>query len=423
MRANAVVKTRRADLEGPSHLQQQSAHAGTSHLPTTILHIDTERGWRGGERQVLWLVKCLIKTGNNCIIAARPGSPLALRATELGLRVIPCSPFSELDPFAAAKLRKFIKREGVQIVHAHTAHAAAIAMMCAGKAQTVITRRVDFRVGRGWFSQRKYRHAAAVIAISDAVSKVLIESGVDADKIEIIPSGIDLRRPVPRADRRVLQLLGIPETAPLVVMVAMLVPHKDPLTFIRAMKDVCAEVPDAHALIVGEGPMRGDVEQLISELGLDAQVHLAGFRSDAESILAAADVAALSSREEGLGSVLIDALWMEKPIAATRAGGIPEIVQHGSSGLLAPVGNDSALGAAISRLLTDGALRTRIAAAGRARAEMFSVDETAARTARVYDRVLEEARQRATSENARRAGPGARRLPSWRERGFAERKA
>lgn len=401
---SAVVKTRRSDIAQPLHLQQPSPHAGTQKSPTTILHIDTERGWRGGERQVLWLVECLIKTGNNCIIAARPGSPLALRAKELGLRVLPVSPLSEFDPFAAAKLRQFIRREGVEIVHAHTAHAAALAMMCAGKAQTVITRRVDFRVGRGWFSQRKYRRAAAVIAISDAVSKVLVDSGVDSEKIEIIPSGIDLHRQVHRADRRMLQLLGVPENAPLVVMIAALVNHKDPLTFIRAMKDVCAAVPEAHALIVGEGSLRHEAEKEISELGLEEKVHLAGFRTDADSILAAADVVALSSREEGLGTVLIDALWMGKPIAATRAGGIPEIVQDGSCGLLASVGNSNQLGAAIARLLTDTVLRTRIAAASRARAPMFSVERTAARTALVYDRVLAAARKRATSRNARRAG-------------------
>ena len=390
------------------HLQGPSPEAGAQRSPTTILHIDTERGWRGGERQVLWLVECLIKSGNNCIIAARPGSPLAIRAAELGLRVFPCSPFSEFDPFTAAKLRKFIRRERVEIVHAHTAHAAAIAMMCAGKAQTVITRRVDFRVGRGWFSQLKYRRAAAVIAISDAVSNVLIASGVDSEKIEIIPSGIDLRRSVQRADKRVLQLLGIPENAPLVVMIAALVNHKDPLTFIRAMKGVCAEVPTAHALIVGEGPLRGDVEKEISELGLEGRVHLAGFRTDADSILAAADVLALSSQEEGLGTVLLDALWMGKPIAATRAGGIPEVVQHGTSGLLATIGNGAELGIAITRLLTDGPLRSRISAAGRARAAMFSVERTAARTALVYDRVIAEARQRLTSRNARRAGSADR---------------
>jgi glycosyltransferase involved in cell wall biosynthesis len=376
-------------------LQQQLQRAGSRRSPTTILHIDTERGWRGGERQVLWLAESLIRSGNKCIIAARPDGPLATRAAERGLHVFPCSPLAEFDPITALRLRRLIKREGIQIVHAHTAHAAALAVTCAGDAETVITRRVDFRIGRGWFSQLKYRRAAAVIAISDAVSRVLVAGGVDESKIEIIPSGIDLHRTVQPADRQTLQSLGIPENAPLVVMIAALVNHKDPLTFVSAMKDVVAAVPRAHAMIVGEGPLRPAVEQSISELGLTGRIHLAGFREDADSILAAADAVALSSREEGLGTVLIDALWMGKPIAATRAGGIPEIIQHGSSGLLASVENAAELGDAISRLLTDEVLRSRLALGGRARAAMFSVERTAARTSMVYDRVIAAARQRA----------------------------
>jgi glycosyltransferase involved in cell wall biosynthesis len=390
---SAVLRTpqRIPDDEADAH------YAAGERSPVTVLHIDTERGWRGGERQVLWLAESLVRSGNRCIIAARPDGPLGIRAARLGLQVFPCSPISELDPVAVIRLRRLVRREGVQIVHAHTAHAAALAVACAGNAQTVITRRVDFPIKRGWFSQLKYKRAAAVIAISDAVCRVLVASGVDAGKIEIIPSGIDLHRRVDRADRRSLQSLGVPESAPLVVMIAALVNHKDPLTFVSAMKDVVGAVPAAHAIIVGEGPLRPALEQRISELGLAQKVHMVGFREDADSILAAADAVALSSREEGLGTVLIDALWMGKPVAATCAGGIPEIIQNGSSGLLVPIENGTELGRAISRLLTDEVLRSRLALGGRARATTFSVERTAAETSRVYDRVLATARMREKS--------------------------
>jgi glycosyltransferase involved in cell wall biosynthesis len=310
-------------------------------------------------------------------------------------------------------LARFIHREGIQIVHAHTAHAASIALLCAREAQTVITRRVDFRVGRDWISQLKYRRAAAVIAISEAVADALVASGIDSEQIEIIPSGIDLTRSVPRADSRTLRLLGIPDGAPLVVMVAALVRHKDPLTFVRAMQGVMDAVPNAHALVIGDGPLRPAVERAIAESGLGGNVHLAGYRNDADALLSAADVFALSSREEGMGTVLLDALWMGKAIAATRAGGIPEVVEDGTSGLLSPPEDGLALGSAISRLLMDSALRNRFAVAGRARASGFSVERTASRTAQIYERVTVAARQRResratarflTSEIARPAG-------------------
>jgi glycosyltransferase involved in cell wall biosynthesis len=180
-------------------------------------------------------------------------------------------------------------------------------------------------------------------------------------------------------------------------MIAALVHHKDPFTFVSAMNDVVVAVPAAHAIIVGEGPLRPALEQRISELGLGQKVHMAGFREDADSILAAADAVALSSREEGLGTVLIDALWMGKPVAATRAGGIPEVIQNGSSGLLVPVENATELGRAISRLLTDEVLRSRLSLGGRARATKFSVERTAAETLRVYDRVMAAAQLREKS--------------------------
>jgi glycosyltransferase involved in cell wall biosynthesis len=391
----------------PSALARTQEHADQSSLsrwrgpvvrhrpaPISVLHIDTERGWRGGERQVLWLAESLTRSGNQCVIAARPNEPLAMRAIELGLRVLPCSPRWEFDPVAASMLSRFIRREGIQVVHAHTAHAASIALLCAGDAQTVITRRVDFRVGRDWVSKLKYRRASAVIAISDAVAGALVASGIDSRQIEIIPSGIDLTRCVPRADNRTLRLLGIPENAPLVVMVAALVRHKDPLTFVRAMKSVVSAIPNAHALMIGDGPLRPEVEREIAQSGLGENIHLAGYRTDADTLLTAADVVALSSREEGLGTVLIDALWMGKPIAATRAGGIPEIVEDGSCGLLSPPEDGPALGSTISQLLMDGALRTRFSIAGRARASAFSVERTANRTALVYERVTAAARQR-----------------------------
>lgn len=355
--------------------------------PVSVLHIDTERGWRGGERQVLWLADSLVKKGNRCVIAARPGQPLAERAAERGLRVFPCQPRWEFDPVAALTLARFIRREGIEIVHAHTAHAASIALLCARDAKTVITRRVDFRVSRYWISQLKYRRATAIIAISKAVADSLVASGIDARQIEIIPSGVDLTRAIPRCDNDALRSLGVPDGAPLVVMVAALAQHKDPLTFLEAMKSVLVRVPTAHALLIGDGPLRSTVERAAVRLGLSGNVHIAGYRCDAESLMAAADVIALSSTKEGLGTVLIDALWMGKAVAATTAGGIPEIVEHGSCGLLSAPGDPAALGDGIYRLLDDGALRARLGSAGRRRAAAFSVERTAIRTAQVYQSV------------------------------------
>jgi glycosyltransferase involved in cell wall biosynthesis len=170
--------------------------------------------------------------------------------------------------------------------------------------------------------------------------------------------------------------------------VAQLVGHKDPVTFVRAMAVVRRHVPAAQALMVGDGPLRAAVEQAVDEEDLGGTVHLTGYRRDADALLAAADVVTLSSKEEGLGTALIDALSLGKPVAACAAGGIPEVIEPGVSGLLVPVGDAAALGRAAVQLLTDPALAGRLARAGPARAREFSVERTAERTLAVYRRVL-----------------------------------
>jgi glycosyltransferase involved in cell wall biosynthesis len=146
-------------------------------------------------------------------------------------------------------------------------------------------------------------------------------------------------------------------------------------------------VPEVHGLLVGDGPLRAEVEREIHALGLNAAVYLAGYRTDADSLLAAADVATLSSREEGMGSVLLDALAFGVPIAATRAGGIPEVIVDGDSGLLAERENPTALGDAISSILVDSQLRARLRANSAARAREFSVERMTDRTISVYESV------------------------------------
>ena len=363
---------------------------GGNSASLTVLHIDTERGWRGGERQALWLATGLERIGHRSLVAARPGDPLAIRAAENGLTVIPCAPVSEADALAAFMLRRIVIREGVQIVHAHTAHAVALASLTIllTPARMVLTRRVDFPLRRNIGTLWKYGRAHAIIAISRAVADVLVKSGIQRSRIEVVPSGVDLNRAIQPSSRDELAALGIPGDAPFVILVAALVPHKDPVTFVRAIAAARRKIPSLHGLIVGDGPLRSAVESAVTDNGLENAVHFAGFREDADALLAAADIVALSSREEGLGTVLMDALVLGRPVAATAAGGIPEIICNGSCGLLAPVGGAEALGEAFVRILRDPALTAQLIAGGREQARQFSIERTAERTAAVYERVL-----------------------------------
>ena len=354
-----------------------------------ILHIGTQRGWRGGDRQILWLASQLAGAGHTSIVAARPDAPLAARAAERGLRVVPCNPLVEFDPRVALALRRLVHHESVDIVHAHDSHAVTLAALATlrSRARMVLTRRVDFRLSRHPGTRWKYARADAIVAISSAVVEALVASGIRRDRIDLIPSGVDLSRTIEPVSRETLRSLGVPAGAPLVIQVAQLVEHKDPLTFVRAIAAARRDVPSLHGLLVGEGPLRAPVAAEIRRLGLEEALRLTGYREDADALLAAADVATLRSEEEGLGTVLLDALSVGTPVAATAAGGIPDIIRHGENGLLSPVHDPDALGASIARLVRDPTLARALATSGRARAAEFSVERTARLTAAVYARV------------------------------------
>jgi glycosyltransferase involved in cell wall biosynthesis len=355
-----------------------------------VIHVDTERGWRGGERQVFWLAERLARQGHRSVMAVRPGEPLAARCAEIALPIVPLSPHSEFGVLSAFALRQAIIRERADIVHAHTGHAVALAATATMRtgARMVLTRRVTFPLKRNPASLWKYARADAMIAVCKATADSLVASGIESARITVAYSGVDLTRVIPPATPEMLASLGVRAGAPLVVMVAALVGHKDPITFVRAMEEVRHTVSNVQALMVGDGELRADVEREIATLGIGDIVHLAGYRTDADSLMTTADVVALSSSDDGIGGVVIDAMSFGKPVAATAAGGIPEAVINGQTGLLVPVGDAEALGAAIARLLTDRELASRLGANGIRRAPLFSIDNTVEKTLEVYERVL-----------------------------------
>ena len=356
----------------------------------TVLHVDTERGWRGGQRQVLWLAMHMRALGHRPIVVARAGEALAQRLAEQGIQVLPVRPVTELDPFAAAALRRVIRRDGIHVVHAHAGHAVALAALAARgtPARMIVTRRVNLPLRANMGTRWKYSRADRIIAVSQAVAETLKSGGWPSERVDVIPSGVDPERTVEDLAPGTLDELGIPAGAPWVIQVGALDQSKDPLTFVRAIAAASREVPGLHAVMCGEGPLWITIEREIASLGLEGVVHLPGYRNDADALITAASVATLSSEEEGLGTVLIDALALGTPVAATAAGGIPEVVQDGVSGLLVPIGEPSLLGAAIVRLIQDGELASRLSAAGRLRAAEFSARRTAERTIEVYRKVL-----------------------------------
>jgi glycosyltransferase involved in cell wall biosynthesis len=360
------------------------------------LHIDTARTWRGGQNQVLLTVNGLREIGQRAALVAHPDGELRRRVEE-GLELVPLAPRTEVDLSAAWRLSRVVKRLGPDVVHAHDPHGIAMASLALsiGAASTrngspalVASRRVDFHLKGNSFSRWKHRQVDCFIAASEAIRRMLLADGVAPDHTVTVHEGIDVERvaAVPPVD--VHQAFWLPHHAPVVGNVAALVPHKGQRHLIEAAHLVVQEVPDARFVILGEGELREALERQVREYHLEKHVLLPGFRTDVLGCLKGFDVFAMSSVTEGLGTSLLDAMACGKPVVATTAGGIPEVVKDGETGLLVPPRDDAAMARAIVALLGDAHARQTMGAAGLARvSERFSVERMVHETVRIYQRV------------------------------------
>ena len=363
------------------------------------LHIDTARTWRGGQNQVLLTVNGLREIGQRAALVAHPDGELRRRADE-GLDLIPIAPRTELDLSAAWRLSRVIKQLKPDILHAHDPHGVAMASLAlslgtsSAKAGArvepalVAARRVDFHLSKNSLSRWKHRQVDCFIAASEAIRRILVADGVPADRTVTVHEGIDVEHVLAAPAVNVHEAFWLPHDAPLVGNVAALVPHKGQRHLIDAAHLVVRDIPDARFVILGEGELREHLERQVREHHLEKHVFLPGFRVDVLGCIKGFDLFAMSSVTEGLGTSLLDAMACSKAVVATQAGGIPEVVEDGETGVLVPPRDHHAMAQAIVRLLKDRALRTRMGERGFTRLrERFTVERMVAETAAVYERV------------------------------------
>ncbi|HLZ44233.1 MAG TPA: glycosyltransferase [Gemmatimonadales bacterium] len=290
-----------------------------------VLQVDSGRHWRGGQHQVWLLCRELARErGIEQALVTKQGSELAQRAASGGISVHGTTWDIGLDPRAWWHLRRTIATFQPDIIHVHDSHALTLAATVAMGRTIVATRRVEFRIGR--FGS--WRRPDRIIAISEAVKRSLIRDGIASDAVVVVHDGVDvaeIRRAAepPLAIRR---QLTIPATAPLAINAAALTAEKDHRTLILAAHYARAKRPDLYWVIAGEGKLREDLTAEIARLGLRDRVHLVGYVDRIDALIAEASVFVLSSKSEGLGSVLLNALALGRPVVATAAGGIPEIL-------------------------------------------------------------------------------------------------
>jgi glycosyltransferase involved in cell wall biosynthesis len=297
----------------------------------------------------------------------------------------------DVSPRLATSVVRAVRAEAPDLLHTHMVHADVYGSVAAHLKRTpfVSTRHNDDRYLLGPFRHvdRAFMHGVRrIIAISDAVRDFHIRAGLDAEKLVTVRYGLDDVPPTP--SELTPEAAGIPADAPLVLAIGRLIEQKDHATLLEAFARVHRTHPQARLAILGWGALEAQTKALVQNLGLDDVVFVLG-RVEPRDWLARADVFAHTSRWEGFGIVLLEAMLSGLPVVATRVSAIPEIVVDGKTGVLVPPGDVAAVAEALTRLLDDAGLRRTLGDAGRTRArEEFSVQRMVEGTIRVYEEAL-----------------------------------
>jgi glycosyltransferase involved in cell wall biosynthesis len=360
-----------------------------------ILHLNTEKTWRGGEQQTLYLLRSLKQRQITSHLVCQPSSPLAERAAAAGIEVFPIVMHGEADLLAGLKLRKIIRKSNYNILHSHTSHSHTLAFLASIGCQTcrLVTRRVDFSIFRHSFlnlSGIKYRHMADhYIAISHKIKQVMVDDGISADRISVVHSGIDPQRLAQAACDHLIHEFKLMRDERVVINVAHLAGHKGQQHLVRAIPHVLKQIRGVRFFIVGGGELMADLKALAASLGLNRELVFTGFRRDVGAFYKIADLFVMSSVQEGLGTAVLDALALGKPVVATNSGGIPEIIHDGKTGRLVEPANPEALADGIVDMLTRVEAAKAMANEGRAMVEnCFSIDAMVDNNIEVYKKVL-----------------------------------
>jgi len=358
-----------------------------------VLHLHKITGVGGSERHLLTLLPALRERGVDASFLGldvkgtdAPRFYRELETTGVPARHVRCT--LDVNPRMAAAVVRAVRAKAPDLLHTHLVHADVYGSMAsrALRVPFVSTRHNDdpYLLGPFRFVDRAFaRRARRIVAISNAVRRFLVESaGLPAEKVETIHYGLD-RLPDARSEVTPAEA-GVPEGVPLVLAVGRLTEQKDHETALRAFATVDEK---AYFAILGIGPLEARTKGLARELGIADRVVFPG-RVEIAAWLERASVFAHSSRWEGFGIVLLEAMLAGLPIAATRVSAVPEVVADGETGLLVEPGDWQGLARTLEGLLADPSRARALGEAGRERARTsFSVARMTERTVALYESI------------------------------------
>ena len=362
----------------------------------TVLHVHKVTGVGGSERHLLALLPALRRAGVDARflgldVAGTDAPRLYAELDRLGVPYaqVRCGP--DVDPRLAVGVTRAVRRQRPDLLHSHLVHADVYGTLASIATRTPIvsSRHNDDRYLLGPFryvDRTLARRTRRIVAISDAVRRFLERAGLPRQKLVTIRYGLDELPSAP--SERAPAESGVPAEAPLLLAIGRLTAQKDHATLLRAFARVREAHPEAILAILGIGPLEAETRALAGRLGLDGSLVLPG-RLEIRDWLERADVFAHTSRWEGFGMVLLEAMLASLPVVATRVSAVPEVVADGESGLLVEPGDVEGVARALTTLLDEPQRARELGAAGlrRARSE-FSVGRMVEQTMAVYGAAL-----------------------------------
>lgn len=347
--------------------------------------------WAGGERYLELLATHLDRKRFRLEVIVPGEGALGPLLTSLGVSVHRVDLSRLVRPGAIGELARLLRRLRPDLLQSHGARSNFYARVAGRLARVPVLSTVhnslrDYPVAPA----RRVAYLAVDRLTLPLASRVLCVAQALAreygPRAVVIHNGIDLARFDPAAVSRAAARRALALDAGAVIgFVGRLTAQKDPLTFLRVVAAVRADVPGLQALVVGDGPLREAVQREIARLGLEGICRLTGVRRDIPAVLGAMDLFVLSSVSEGFPFAVLEAMAMERPVVATAVNGVSELVEDGVSGLLAPPGDPRALAGAALALLNEPERAQALGRAARARvAERFSVARMVERTQALY---------------------------------------
>jgi glycosyltransferase involved in cell wall biosynthesis len=356
-----------------------------------VLVADLERVWRGGQEQAVLLMAGLKRRGHGVELVAVRESAIAMRAQSAGIRVHEVSDGARRIG-ASRRLRRLIRERRFDLMYANEAHALTAAWLARTHCYVplVAARRVAFPLSRSAISRARYRAAARILAISEAVCGELLAAGLDAARIVVVPDGVEVPEPISAATReRARKRWGFRADEIAIVNVGALTAEKGHALLIEAFAKLRREMANCKLLIAGEGRLRARLEAQAREAGLGSAIMFGGFVPDVDSVYTAGDLFIFPSLQEGAGSSLLRAMAYGLPVLALAGGGVTEIIEDGGNGILVRQAGPADLAWAAKGILGDKELRERLSGAARETvASRYSADRMIDATARIFEELI-----------------------------------